>query len=678
MTGPRSYSFTHDGGSQTFAFACNRDWSISASDSWVRVSPSSGQAADGDIIVSLAVSPNMTYDSRTATLILMAEGLSETISVTQDMGLGLIVSPTSFDLTNEAQTIEIEVQKNVSYSIMIDETCKEWIKQGGTRALSADKISFSISANNTYDNREGRITVKQTDGNLSETIVVRQRQEDFLGISPQKDSISYQGGSTELRVSTNIDYVLSTNQADDWLTIGETVVVGKKDGLTTYVHTISAPENETIVARYATVVIKDADGDVLESFILAQGPQPVIEFADMYVRKVCVNKFDTNGDGEVSLMEAQSVEYFESDFFGIYQEFVTSFDELQYFSGITNLAATFRECKRLKSVTLPPKLVSLSSTFYNCLELECVTGLDEPLSYIGASTFAYCKKLRSITIPKTVKEIGEYAFYFCESLTDIVVPEGITRINGDTFAVCRSLAHITLPNSLEIIGEYAFRYCPFTELTIPGNVFEIQMAAFEYCPNLTTISIPPSVVSLKSIIFAHSGLKRITIPGTVKYFDIAVLRDANDLEYIDGPYASSDHRCLVVDGVLNSMAVKGLKEYTTPMGIVKIGLAALCSEQTPISKIIISEGVTEIEDRAFYYCPISVAYLPSTLRKIGFDGFGAGPYLQMYCKAINPPEVSDLFKNQSSRVYVPESSVNSYKSDPGWSRYSSRIQGYSF
>lgn len=491
MTGPRSYSFTQDGGTQTFAFACNRDWSISSSDSWVRISPSSGKAADGDILVTLTVNPNTTYDSRTATLILMAEGLSETISVTQDMGLGLVVSPTTFDLTNEAQTIEIEVQKNVSYLVTIDDACKEWIKQGGTRALSTDKISFSISANNTYDNREGRITVKQTDGNLSETVVVRQKQTDglfittpeynlsnenhtlsvevkanvsfdvtsevewihyvesrslssstitlsvdanetydartgkisvkqsdgpltgvitvnqaekyglfvspeessvtkdaqiinvevkynveyeviipdasknwvsiqtepgtralttesisfsitentsyisretaiafkqkngdltgtvkitqdqtdFLGISPQNDSLSYLGGSTELRVSTNMDYVLSTNQADDWFTIGEKVEEGEKDGLTTFVYTISAPENEIIVSRSATIEIKDTNGVVLESFTLTQDPQPIVIFEDERFKEYCVSNFDKNGDGEVSYKEAAIVDY---------------------------------------------------------------------------------------------------------------------------------------------------------------------------------------------------------------------------------------------------------------------------------------------------------------------------------------------------------------------------------
>lgn len=174
MTGPRSYTFTREGGTQTFAFSCNRDWSVSSSESWIRISPSSGTASDGDISVTITCSPNTTYDSRTATITVKVEELVETISVSQETGIGLIVSPTSYDLTNTEQSIEVEVQQNVNYSIEIDDACKDWIKKGGTKALSTDKVTFNISANTSYDNREGKITFKQTDGNLVQTVTVKQ------------------------------------------------------------------------------------------------------------------------------------------------------------------------------------------------------------------------------------------------------------------------------------------------------------------------------------------------------------------------------------------------------------------------------------------------------------------------------------------------------------------------
>ena len=45
---PRSFTFTRDGGTQNITFTCNRNWSVSSSESWIQVSPSSGTASDGE------------------------------------------------------------------------------------------------------------------------------------------------------------------------------------------------------------------------------------------------------------------------------------------------------------------------------------------------------------------------------------------------------------------------------------------------------------------------------------------------------------------------------------------------------------------------------------------------------------------------------------------------------
>ena len=198
ITGSRTLTFTREGGRQTIAFTCNRDWSVSTSDSWCRVSPSSGTAQDNEITVTLTASQNTSNDSRSGTLSIKAEELSATLTINQDTGLGFIVSPTTFDLTNAAQLIEVEVQKNVNYSVTIDDTCRDWITQDGTKALTTDKVNLNIAANTTYDDREGIITFKQTDGNLSEMVVVRQRQSKGLFIKKPEFELSYE--SQTLRV----------------------------------------------------------------------------------------------------------------------------------------------------------------------------------------------------------------------------------------------------------------------------------------------------------------------------------------------------------------------------------------------------------------------------------------------------------------------------------------------
>ncbi len=262
MIGPRSYTFSREGGTQTFAFSCNRDWSFSPSDSWVTISPSSGTAADGDITVTIKVSPNTTYDPRTATLTLKVEELSEMITVTQDTDLGLIVSPTAFELTNVAQDIEIELLKNVQYSVAIDESGAAWIKQGGTRALSTDKITFHLASNESYDEREGKITFKQIDGPLTETVIIKQAPKESLVVEIITYDIEHEGGPLEINVMSNIEYDVSTESS--WIHYLQT------KALTNSIVCLSIDKNESFSSREGTVVISQRNGSLSQTITVQQ------------------------------------------------------------------------------------------------------------------------------------------------------------------------------------------------------------------------------------------------------------------------------------------------------------------------------------------------------------------------------------------------------------------------
>lgn len=262
MTGPRSYTFTREGGIQTFAFSCNRDWSVSSSETWIRITPSSGAASDGDITVTITCSPNTTYDPRIATITLKVEELTEIISVSQDTGLGLILSPTTFDLTNAAQTIEVEVRQNVNYAIEIDEACTDWIKKGGTKALSTDKVTFTIAANTSYDNREGKITFKQTDGDLVQTVTVRQSQTNGLFITTPDYNLSNEAHTLSVEVKANVEFEV-TSQAE-WIKFVET------KALTPSTVTLSVEANESYDNRTGTVLVKQKNGDLTGTITVNQ------------------------------------------------------------------------------------------------------------------------------------------------------------------------------------------------------------------------------------------------------------------------------------------------------------------------------------------------------------------------------------------------------------------------
>ena len=262
LTGSRSLTFARQGGSQTISFSCNRNWSVSSSENWVQISPSSGEATDGDIKVTITCSPNTTYDLRVATLTVKVEEMVETISVTQEAGLGLLVSPTDFDLTNAEQTIEVAVQQNVNYTVGIDEAGKDWIKRGSTKALSTDKVTFNIAANKSYDDREGKIYFYQTDGGFVQTVTVRQGQANGLFITTPEYDLSNEAHTLSVELKANVQFEV-TSQAD-WIKFVET------KALTPSSVVLSIDANDTYDRRTGTVLVKQTNGDLTSTITINQ------------------------------------------------------------------------------------------------------------------------------------------------------------------------------------------------------------------------------------------------------------------------------------------------------------------------------------------------------------------------------------------------------------------------
>lgn len=728
MSGPRSYTFTDQGGSQSFTFTCNRDWKVSSSDSWIRVSPSSGTASEEAVTVTITCDANTTYDPRKTTLTVKVEELMETIEVSQETNLGIIVSPKSYELSSQAQAVEVEVKANVGYKISIDTACKDWISETSTKALVSTKHVFNIAANTTYDNREGKIYVRQDGSDVAETITIKQSQVEAIILNETSYTVDHEGGVLKIPVKTNVDIAVSIpSAAQSWVKHIETKALSDKEvalEIASYDGEEDRSAEITFSGGQASATIT-----VLQQATVSNDPIP---FIDSYAKKVCVEKFDTNGDGEVSYKEASVVTTLGYDkFFGTYQKLVSSFDEFQYFTAIKSLnSSLFAGAEKMVSITLPPYLESLgystfqdcsslkklvipdgvkeidSRVFFNCQGLEEIS-FAEDIKSIGSYAFYCCYSLKEVNIPATVKDIGEYAFYACKAIKEITIPEGIKELKSDVLAGMSSVETVYLPNSLEIIGEYAFNSSAFSHIHIPDNVVLIEMGAFQNCYNLTSIdfpksdvsiglqafnncsslrelTIPPSVISLGDGVFIYSGLETITIPETVKEIGKDQFYGCLNLKSIKGHYSSDDERCLIVDGILLGFAQKGLTSYTTPAGITKIRTAmfAYASSYThndELEELTISEGVEDIEYGIVSECTkLRTINLPSSLKSISLGVLRY--YYTLNCKAIEPPTASEgTFRNASyCTINVPMESVDKYKAATGWSYVSGRINGYNF
>ena len=218
-----------------------------------------------------------------------------------------------------------------------------------------------------------------------------------------------------------------------------------------------------------------------------------ISFADPNVKAICVQNWDTNGDGELSKAEAAAVQDIGFVFKGNTE--IKSFDEFQYFTGHHYLTSdAFYGCNKLERIVIPNTIKNIySDAFRYCSSLMSIT-LPESLLTIGSYAFWQCRELDNVTIPNSVTSIGKYAFYDCNALKSVSLGDGITSINPATFKGCDNLKTISIGNSVSSISSEAFSDCPsLVSVVIPNSVTSIGQYAFYECTGLKNIKIGCSV-----------------------------------------------------------------------------------------------------------------------------------------------------------------------------------------
>ncbi|MBO4641669.1 MAG: leucine-rich repeat protein [Bacteroidaceae bacterium] len=348
----------------------------------------------------------------------------------------------------------------------------------------------------------------------------------------------------------------------------------------------------------ALFIMDNGGGDAYLDYSMSFAETPkTIAFADADVKAICVANWDTNGDGELSTLEAASVGDL-SDCFMNNEESVLetfdSFDELQYFTGLPSLNPwVFYNCTNLKSVTIPNSVTSIENfAFQGCSSLTSIT-IPSSVTSIGDHVFEGCSSLTSVSMPDNVITFtGYYAFgednniesvYIAdlaawlgtaftygnnplrsgaklylnnEEVKDLVIPEGTTSILTAAFEGCESITSVVLPNSLTDIEGFAFYGCSsLTSITIPSSVTSIGDNAFFGCVNLESVSIPNSVTSISSSAFRkcwlltsftfNSAEEALTKVDDV--YQIGTAEDLHNFAILTTAASSSLNACLTAD-----------------------------------------------------------------------------------------------------------------------------------
>ena len=337
---------------------------------------------------------------------------------------------------------------------------------------------------------------------------------------------------------------------------------------------------------------------------------PNITFTDSNVKAICVSattNWDTNHDGELSEAEAAVV----TDLGEVFKNNteITSFDELQYFTGLTSIGAeAFYRCSSLTSVVIPDNITQIGySAFDDCFALTSVN-LPATITFIDGAAFSDCRSLTSITLPEGIPSIGDWFFDNCTGLTEIVIPSSVTAIGQYAFEGCLNLQSVTLPEGLTSIGNGAFMNCnAFTSIVIPSSVTSIGVSAFAQCSNVTSVVV----------------------------------------EQENSTYDSRENCNAIIEKSTNKL-IAGCKNTVIP------------------------EGVTTIGETAFYSTKLTSITIPSSVTSIGHGAFSGCSGLTSVT-VCNPTPVSideETFTNRANAVlFVPAGCKETYQAADYWKEF---------
>ena len=188
--------------------------------------------------------------------------------------------------------------------------------------------------------------------------------------------------------------------------------------------------------------------------------KPGITIADANARRACLDAFDANKDGNLSLSELKAVttEQTLTAFQTATARKIVSFPEFRYFKSVKRLSLQLKNLNLLKDIRLPYALET-----------------------VGKEAFYGCSSLKEVTIPAKVKTIEPGAFYgsqveniytdpFCETF---IARDGLLFTKNDQLVAC--------PNGRQ--GE---------ELTISGDLRSIAEGAVYKIPGMKRLFIESS------------------------------------------------------------------------------------------------------------------------------------------------------------------------------------------
>ena len=152
-----------------------------------------------------------------------------------------------------------------------------------------------------------------------------------------------------------------------------------------------------------------------------------IRFEDPEVKRICVENWDKDGDGELSMEEAAAVSSIGTLF--RYNSNITNLNDFQYFHNVRRLNDSFSYCTGL-------------------VDVRFWEGVEE----LGDNCIGYCPSVRIVDFPSTIKHLGQqFLRYPMNKNKGVVICRAKTPPGIHSYSTCINALTLYVPDdSLEL------------------------------------------------------------------------------------------------------------------------------------------------------------------------------------------------------------------------------------
>lgn len=506
-----NYDVSSEGGYITVDLSSNFEFAYEVPDlDWIRIN--NGTRGMSSHTLYFEILPNETYDLRSAIIHFYdPKGIvNENVTINQAQKDAIIISHKDFQLDSNENFITVDLNTNIDFYVIIPESSSSWISEVNnplSRSLNPYNLVFKIEENKTYDERNGEIIISGINTELSDTLTIKQDQNDAIFIdSPKEISISYEGGQVNIDISSNIEVELEFMQ--DW-----THHINSR-GLTTSILSFDVDENDTPYERIGTVVVKKWDSDLpadtmyvkQEKGFLTLNVQPgqleslLEDYPDLTIEKLKLyGSLDTKD--YLTLRNINTLWYLD----------------LINISDKTMPKQAFMNVKNIKTIKLPQYLEEIPDELFNMTEGGVFQGLT-------------CE----LIIPNTVKRIGKNAFSDTALSGKLIIPNSVEEIDAGAFQwVC--VTDLIIGNGVKKLGDGCFNgLCfygtPLSYLYIGNKIEQMGASVFSATNYPYTIVIPDNITSLGYQFFSQGSFTSIVLGSSLSYLGWGSLDNLSNLK----------------------------------------------------------------------------------------------------------------------------------------------------